>query len=73
MKNRISEFIKQKHNESKGSCGTYVVQIISEFKIGYSELRPLMKELRDEGMIKFCEGINGTLVKATNKLLTLKT
>lgn len=62
MKQKIENFIKERHENSSGSCGTYVVQLISEFKIGYPEVRTILQELYQENKIKTCNGINGTLV-----------
>lgn len=62
MKDKIESFIQECHEKSNGSCGTYVVNLISEFKIGYAELRPILKELVSEKKIRTRKGINGTLV-----------
>jgi len=66
MKDKIENFIKDRHENSGGSNGTYMVNLISEFKMGYAEIRPILQELYNEGKIKTVNGINGTMVMIKN-------
>lgn len=67
MKSKIIEYLRQKDLDSESKCGTYVSKLICEFKIEYSELRPILNELFAEKLIKLRLGLNGTLLFPINK------
>ena len=62
MKHRIIELINKKHEESNGSSGISLVDLISILNTTFSELKTTLSEMHKEKKIKVRKGINGFLI-----------
>jgi len=62
MKQKIIDLLNKKHEESNGSCGINLVDLISILNINYSELKMTLSEMNKEKKIKVRKGINGFLI-----------
>ena len=62
MKHRIIELINKKHEESNGSSGISLVDLISILNTTFSELKNTLSEMHKEKTIKVQKGINGFLI-----------
>lgn len=58
----ILQTIKEYHDSSGGSCGITVVQLCVKTGVSITSVKPLLKELRDQGKIKVRPGINLNLI-----------
>jgi hypothetical protein len=68
FKLKIIEIVNKKHQETKGHCGTYMVDFIKLLKIKYSQLEPILSEMYNQEQIEIREGVNGYLVMKKNKV-----
>lgn len=59
---QIIDLLNKKHEESNGSCGINLVDLISILNINYSELKTTLSEMHKEKTIKVRKGINGFLI-----------
>lgn len=62
MKHRIIELINKKHEESNGSSGISLVDLISILNTNFTELKNTLSEMHKEKTIKVRKGINGFLI-----------
>lgn len=62
-KDTLIDFLKAKHIESGGNCGTITPKIAISTKIDRKELKVLLKDLCDKGFITYNQGGQGDLVK----------
>ncbi len=64
----ILELVNEKHKLSRGSCGTYIADLVNVLNVSVAEIMEPLSELNKENIISIRLGINGDLVmKNTNK------
>ena len=67
FKSKIIEIVNKKHKETKGHCGTYIVDFLKLLKIEYSQLEPILSEMYNKEQIEIREGVNGYLITKKEK------
>ncbi len=58
----LLHIIEENHKTTGGKCGITMVHLCEKAGKGYPTLKPLLKELHNEGKIKVREGINQKLI-----------
>lgn len=65
MQQQIIDFVNKKHEESGGSCGTYLVELKNQLQISYDDLKKILSEMHKEKKIRVRKGINGFMIMKT--------
>ena len=59
----VERYLKQKHDNTGGNCGTTPTELINALDTDYSLIKQALNALYKQGKITVCEGKDGKMVK----------